>query len=248
PTRVDVRRWWDMRTIDETRLREIYHAQGYYGKDLDDYVMWTKVYTDFPDLVARYKNGYIVESDVLSKLIEDGMPEDRAKELLETKIKKPYQEERVAETTKLTRSLIIKGAKENKLDRGQTLALLMRKNYEAWEAEYIYDIEVVGAASPESPLEFRQIVESYRRSQGLDYKEIPQDVIDAEKAFLSVSERLKAAYEKGLPQDEIDPLEVEKAEAGVDASVPEAKLTEAKEALKQLRLFYGKQSRRPAAE
>lgn len=38
PTRVDVRRFWDMRTIDEARLREVYTAIGYHGKDLDDYV------------------------------------------------------------------------------------------------------------------------------------------------------------------------------------------------------------------
>jgi len=43
PTRVDVRRWWDMRTIDEAELRDIYHRQGYYGKDLDNYILWTKV-------------------------------------------------------------------------------------------------------------------------------------------------------------------------------------------------------------
>ncbi|GAJ05286.1 unnamed protein product, partial [marine sediment metagenome] len=37
PTRVDVRRWWDMRTVDEARLRDIYQAQGYWGEDLENY-------------------------------------------------------------------------------------------------------------------------------------------------------------------------------------------------------------------
>ncbi|GAJ12607.1 unnamed protein product, partial [marine sediment metagenome] len=64
PTRVDVRRFWDMRTIDEPRLRDIYQAQGYWEEDLEDYVMWTKVYVDFPDLMARYKNGWINLEDV----------------------------------------------------------------------------------------------------------------------------------------------------------------------------------------
>ncbi|GAI14948.1 unnamed protein product, partial [marine sediment metagenome] len=49
PTRVDVRRWWDMRTIDETELRSIYQRRGYFGKDLENYVTWTKVYVAFPD-------------------------------------------------------------------------------------------------------------------------------------------------------------------------------------------------------
>ncbi|GAI60581.1 unnamed protein product, partial [marine sediment metagenome] len=58
-----------MRTIDEARLRDIYQAQGYWGEDLEDYVTWTKVYTDFPDLVARYKNGWISLEDVKAQLI-----------------------------------------------------------------------------------------------------------------------------------------------------------------------------------
>ncbi|GAH68119.1 unnamed protein product, partial [marine sediment metagenome] len=67
PTRVDVRRFWDMATIDEERLREIYHAQGYYDRDLEDYVLWTKVYVAFPDLMTRFKNGWITEEDVKSE-------------------------------------------------------------------------------------------------------------------------------------------------------------------------------------
>ncbi|GAI97695.1 unnamed protein product, partial [marine sediment metagenome] len=59
PTRVDVRRWYDMGTIDETELRSIYGRRGYHGKDLDNYVIWTKVYVHFPDLMSRYKNGWI---------------------------------------------------------------------------------------------------------------------------------------------------------------------------------------------
>ncbi|GAH42800.1 unnamed protein product, partial [marine sediment metagenome] len=43
PTRVDVRRWWDMRTIDETELRRLYSGMGYRGINLDNYVLWTKV-------------------------------------------------------------------------------------------------------------------------------------------------------------------------------------------------------------
>ncbi|GAI52064.1 unnamed protein product, partial [marine sediment metagenome] len=88
PTRVDVRRFWDMRTIDEARLREIYHAQGYYGKDLEDYVLWTKVYVAFPDLIARFTKGWITEDDVRSELIALGMPAERVETMIQTKIKK----------------------------------------------------------------------------------------------------------------------------------------------------------------
>ncbi|GAI58898.1 unnamed protein product, partial [marine sediment metagenome] len=191
----------------------LYHARGYYGKDLDDYVIWTKVYNDFPDLMARYKNGWITLEDVKHQLVDvDRMPEDRFYELLETKIK-AFTEERVAETTALTRSLIIKGAKEDKLTYEQTIELLMRKNYDRWEAEYIYDIEVGAASSPETPLEFRKLVESYRKSQGLDYKEIPPEVIEAERVLTDLETRHKALEAAKAPQEDIDRIQADIAVA-----------------------------------
>ncbi len=211
PTRVDVRRWWDMGTVNEEELREIYHKQGYYGDDLDKYVLWTKVYVAFPDLIARYKNGWITEDMVRAELIALGMPEERAETMLQTKFKKPVAEERVAETTKLTRALIIKGAKEQRLTKEQTIDLLIRKNYEVWEAEYIYEIEVEAAASPETPLEFRQLVESYRKSQGLDYVVIPPELLEVEKTLWGVETRLKEARATSAAQEDIDQLQAEAA-------------------------------------
>ena len=209
PTRVDVRRFWDMRTIDEPRLRDIYQAQGYWEEDLEDYVMWTKVYVDFPDLMARYKNGWINQAEVRHQLVEvDGMPEDRFEELLQTKIK-AVQEERLTETTALTRSLIIKGAKADppKLTREETIELLMLKNYDKWEAEYIYDIEVTGAASPETPMEYRQLVESYRHAVGLDFKEVPPELLEADRNRSNF--RLKLADARSREAPEVPQLEAE---------------------------------------
>jgi len=215
PTRVDVRRWWDMRTITEADLREIYTRQGYHGKDLEDYITWTKVYTDLPDLIARYKNGWINLGDVKARLLEDGMPEARMEEILETKFKQTVAQERVAETTALTRALIIKGAKEGKLTKEQTIDLLIRKNYDEWEAEYIYAVEVEAAASPETYLEFKQLVESYRRSQGMSTVEIPREVIELEKRLLGIEKRLKEAKAKGEREAKINELEVARAELAV---------------------------------
>lgn len=221
PTRVDVRRWWDMRTIEEPRLRQIYQSMGYWEEDLEDYVVWTKVYTEFPDLIARYKNNYITEDDVYSRLVKLGMPADRAKELLETKIKNVVAEERVADTTKLTRSLIIKGAKEGKLSKTETIELLTRKNYAQWEAEYIYDVEVEGTLSPETPMEFKKLVESYRKSQGLDYIEIPAEVLVAERTLSELALKRSQAITDKEPQSVIDELQA-------DIEVAKVKLSELK--------------------
>lgn len=207
PTRVDVRRWRDMRTVNKTQLREIYGRQGYHGEDLDNYVKWTEVYIDFPDLMARYSKGWINLEDVRHQLVDvDGMPDDRFEELLQTKIK-AVQEERISETTALTRSLIIKGAKEDKLTREETIELLMRKNYTLWEAEYIYDIEVGAAASPETPTEFRQLIESYRKATGQEFKEVPPELLAADKKRSDLRLRLAQARSKKAPEDEVAQLE-----------------------------------------
>ncbi|GAI83463.1 unnamed protein product, partial [marine sediment metagenome] len=173
------------------------------------YVIWTKVYVHFPDLMSRYKNGWITIEEVKEQLVEvDRMPEERFEELLQTKIK-AVQEERVADTTALTRSLIIKGAKEEKLTREETIELLMRKNYSEWEAEYIYDIEVGAAASPETPMEFRQLVESYRRSQGLEFKDIPTEVLEASKKLSDLRLSLAQAIARKASQEELAELQAD---------------------------------------
>ena len=139
PTRVDVRRFWDMGTIDEARLRQLYTAMGYSGENLEDYVLWTKVYVSFPDLVARYKNGYLTADDVVRELVALGMTEGRANELLETKIKK-LAPERLVKERDLTLSNIYKGVKADKLDRATATALIAQMGYDSTEAALLLDL------------------------------------------------------------------------------------------------------------
>jgi hypothetical protein len=141
PTRVDVRRWWDMRTIDEARLREIYHAQGYYDKDLDDYVLWTKVYVAFPDLMARWKNGWITLDDVKTELTTIGMPADRVEELIQTKLK-AAQPERTAKERDFTKTDIYKGIKAGRITRDEGVELLMDLGFDEDEAILLLDVNV----------------------------------------------------------------------------------------------------------
>jgi len=167
PTRVDVRRFWDMRTIDEARLREIYAWQGYHGKDLDDYVLWTKVYTAFPDLIARWKNGWITLDQVRSELVGYGMPADRLEELIETKIKPEGPARTVAEKD-LTKTEIYKGVKKGVISWSEGVELLMDLGYDAYEADYILTINVeVLTGSPETYDDFKSITDKWRKSAGM---------------------------------------------------------------------------------
>lgn len=152
PTRVDVRRWWDMQTIDEARMREIYGHLGYHDKDLDDYVVWTKVYTAFPDLVARWQKGWISVEEVKAELIAYGMPEERAEQLIQTKIKKVSPERTVKERD-LTKTDIYKGVKKDVISRAQGIDLLVDLGYDRGESEYIMAINVpIGETEPEKKL------------------------------------------------------------------------------------------------
>jgi len=141
PTRVDVRRWWDMRTITEARLKEIYAHQGYHGEDLNDYVLWTKVYVAFPDLIARWKNGWITIDEVRAELTGYGMPADRLEELLQTKFKATQGEHTAAERD-ITKTDIIKGVKKGVITRGEGIELLMDMGYDEDEADYILAINI----------------------------------------------------------------------------------------------------------
>ncbi|GAI98752.1 unnamed protein product, partial [marine sediment metagenome] len=200
-----VRRWWDMRTIDETRLREVYHAQGYYDKDLDDYVLWTKVYVAWPDLIARYKYGYITKDEVKSELTDLGMPADRVDEMMETKIKQA-EPERTTKERDLTKTDIYRGVKKEVITRAEGTELLQDLGYDADEAEFILDINVAAAAgSPESYMEFKQLTQGYRKIQGKEYQMPPEDVVIASKALTDAKAALAEAQEKGLKEAKLDP-------------------------------------------
>jgi hypothetical protein len=141
PTRVDVRRFWDLRTIDEPRLREIYTGLGYHGQDLEDYVLWTKIFVDFPDLLARYKNGWIKLDQVRSELIAMGMKPERADKLIEEKIKKAAPE-RVAAEKDITKTDIFAGVKKGVITRVEGGELLVDIGYSNDEAVYLLDVNI----------------------------------------------------------------------------------------------------------
>ena len=141
PTRVDVRRWWDMRTIDEAELRRLYSGMGYRGVNLDNYVLWTKVYTAFPDLMARWSKGWISLDKVKSELTGLGMPAARVEEMIQTKIQST-EPERVAGERDLTKTDIYKGIKADRITRSEGIELLIDLGFDEDEADLLVDTNV----------------------------------------------------------------------------------------------------------
>lgn len=211
PTRVDVRRWWDMRTITEDRLRAIYQAQGYFDQDLEDYVTWTKVYVAFPDLIARWKNGWITLDEVKAELSSLGMPGDRIQEMVETKFK-ASEPERIADERQLTKTDIIKGVKKGVITWEQGIELLMDLGYDYDEADYILAINIAAeSGSPESFEEFKDLTQKYKRATGKEARPMTEELKKAADEVVRVTgevETLQKAVteeERGLVAEEERP-------------------------------------------
>jgi len=198
PTRVDVRRWWDMRTITEERLREVYKAQGYHDKDLDDYVLWTKVYTEFPSLIARFQKGWITEDDVRSQLISLGMPAERVEVMMQEKVA-PELPSQVEEERKATATEIMKGVKLGYITEGQGVEMLGDLGYSSETA--LFKLTVYGAiasGSPESYIEFKRLTQLYRGALKLG-SDIPStELLEAGKAVKQAKADLAEAEASGL--------------------------------------------------
>jgi len=213
PTRVDVRRWWDMRTIDEAELRRLYSGMGYRGVNLDNYVLWTKVYVAFPDLMARWTKGWITEDDVRSELTGLGMPADRVTEMIQTKIG-PEKGERVAGERDLTKTDIIKGVKKEVITWSQGIELLMDMGYDEDEADYILTINIAAlAGSPETYEEFKDITTKYKIAIGKEAKPMNEELKAAAAELARVTDEVAnlasaaAAEEKKLIEEEVLPEE-----------------------------------------
>lgn len=133
--RIDARRMWDMRVLNDAELKRAYLDQGYDSDHADKMVLWTKLYVSYPQLVARYKNGWINSDTVLAELINMGLPRDRATELFQTKFKNEAAD-RTAKERDLTAADIIAGVRRNVITRAQGLDLLKDMGYDASEAQF----------------------------------------------------------------------------------------------------------------
>ncbi len=174
PTRVDVRRWWDMRTIDEPRLRELYAGMGYRGTNLDDYVTWTKVYTEFPSLIARWSKGWITQDDLRSEVIALGMPADRVDTFIQEKIE-AEKPERSTKDREITISDVYKGVRTERISRAEAIELLQDLGFDEDEADYKLAVNV-----PEDEVE--SVVLARKLSKADILAGLKAEVIDADEA------------------------------------------------------------------
>lgn len=78
--RIDARRFWELRVIDDARLRQIYTDLGYRGVNLENQILFAKISVDLPKLFKRYQNGWITIDDVRKALKADGATDEAIEE------------------------------------------------------------------------------------------------------------------------------------------------------------------------
>lgn len=164
---------------------------------------------------TMYRNGWLTKEGLLEEI--------EAKELSPVIAERVYKyivkaesPQRVEEHRKLTRALIIKGMKADKLDADETIALLMEhQNYDYLEAKYIVDVEIATMGSPESYLEFKKLVDEGKRAIGEEVKEIPAEVLEAGKTLAGLEASLKEKTKQKASQKVLNELKAEIALAKV---------------------------------
>jgi len=222
PNRIEMRMMTRYLDLDKTFVVDMLGKVGLkeeYRSDAADFMLVMGLRTD---ISTRYSKGWITAEQVAEEIAAKGLSEAIATKLYKW-IVKNVQPERVEEYKTLTRALIMKGAKlfytsegQTGLNREEAILLLMRhQNYAEAEANYIFAVEEAGWGSPESPLDFRKIVEEGRKAMGEDYIEIPPEVLEAEKESRNLALRLSQAISREAPQEEIDELKVLEVEARV---------------------------------
>lgn len=203
-TRVDIRRMRDMRTVSIEEVLENYRWLGYDDEHAQGMTLWTEIYNEYPVLIAQYENGWITAADVLDRLIGLGMPEERAIELLKTRIE-PKAPIRITRERDLTKSEIIKGVKTEILTPSQGIVLLQDLGYEEWEAEFILAIQgIVAEGDPEGYWEMKRVTEKFKKAVGKKPMEIPDEIIQLEKDIKRVKIELANLRAAGAPSPEIE--------------------------------------------
>ena len=212
-TRVDARRMWSLGVLDDSELLRAYLDINLPIERARNLVLFTKVFERYPELIAAYRNGWISVQDIKKRLAEWGLPEERIQGLIQERVQNYEAPLRVQPERDLTKAEIIKGAKKELISREQAENMLLDLAYDPAEARFIIMANLDAVESPETPLEFARIVQSYRSATGREAKEISERAIQAEKTYLAVKESLAVARSKKAKPDIIDGLTLELAGA-----------------------------------
>ena len=161
PTRVDIRRFYAMKVIDDARLRELYTAFGYHGVDLDNIVEYTKKSTKSDqtaegkeltkaEIYKGVKQGRITRGEAAELLVDLDYDIVTAGLLLDINIPLD-EEEKVVTERELTKADIISGLKAAIITEVEARALLLELRYSPENADFLLKIYRATISPPEAP-------------------------------------------------------------------------------------------------
>ena len=200
---------------DEGQLIQQYENHGYSHNDAILKAYLTVLEVQIPIFTAQYRNGWIGESDLYYAImgitlpfITIGIPEKRVSTIMMTIVKNTGAE-RVAAEKDLTKAEILKGAKNLVIQPVQAVQLLENLGYSEDEAYYLLAInKIVVAGDPKGYWDMRQATELYKKSQGLQFVTIPDELIQLESLLKNSIVLLNTAKAEKKPDVEIGQLAV----------------------------------------
>jgi len=186
-TLTDINNLYSYAYFDEQQLIDQYELRGYSHNDavLKAYLVVLGV--KIPLYKAEYSNAWINESDLYYAILDIslpfitlGIPEKRVNEIMLTIVHNTQAQRTVTEKN-LTKTEIIKGAKNNVITSAQAAQLLEDIGYSEDEAYYILAIEkIVSVGDPKGYWDMKQTTELYKKTQGLPYIIVPNELITLE--------------------------------------------------------------------
>lgn len=133
------------------------------------------------DIIKAYKLEQIDQSETLSRLMGIRFTELDAQFLIRLveDTKEEIPEEKQRELTKID---VVKGVKAGVITQEEGYTMLKDVGYSAEDAQFILTTRLdAEAESPDTFGEFRKLTQGYRASVGLSYKEVPEELIQAER-------------------------------------------------------------------
>ncbi|MFH0913868.1 MAG: hypothetical protein V1849_01085 [Chloroflexota bacterium] len=189
-SRVDVRRMWDLGVLGDDDLYDAYRDLGYDDKHAKNMTTWSKLYAMTPQIIARYKNGYINAAQVKAALVALGLTTEKAQWVFETKVKGEAPE-RIADTKTVTVAEIIKAVKQQQVIQEDGVKLIMELGYEDWEARFKLGVALF--SEPEIIPEERTVqIDTIRRRRRARY--ITRDEEITGLLGLNLTTQLATAY------------------------------------------------------
>jgi len=223
-TRVDARRMWDARTITEEELYENYRWLGYDDEHARGMVVWTKVWTALPELINRYRYGWISLEDVYNELVGYGMPEERVRELIEARVRKE-EPGRVAKERELTKADILALLRYGEITDMQAREMLIDLGYDEVEADFLIALTREKYADEIKELTTTQILKLYRYEIE-DRESVKRRLVEAgwslnaAEALLRLEDvKLKDAQVERMRERDLTPTQV--IRLVVDKVIPE---------------------------